>query len=158
MWYNIGVPRKYNQYERMKIMKRREYLETSTFHYYNANPKNKISGDCVIRAISTALNQDYVTTYRELFELSLKTGYIVNDKKNYSKYLKLKGWEKVSQPKKDDGTKYTGSEFCRNVALPSQRYIAHIGGHHIVAIIDAKINDTWNSTAGCIGNYWIKEI
>ena len=138
-------------------MKRKERPDTSTFHYYNANPKNKICGDCVIRAISTALNQDYVTTYKELFVLSLKTGYIVNDKKNYSKYLKLKGWKKMSQPKKYNGTKYTGKDFCWEEALLSQRYIAHIGGHHIVAIINSKVNDTWDSTDGCIGNYWVKE-
>lgn len=138
-------------------MKRKNDPDTSVFHYYNANPRNKLCGDCVIRAISTALEQDYVTTYKELFELSLKTGYIVNDKKNYSKYLKLKGWTKYKQPRKEDGTKYTGRDFCLENALYSQRYIAHIGGHHIVAIVKSKVNDTWDSTYGCIGNYWIKE-
>ena len=136
--------------------KENRYPDTTVFHYYNANPKNKISGDCVIRAISTALEQDYVTTYRELFELSIKTGYIVNDKKNYDKYLKLKGWTKYSQPTKSNGKKFTGKEFCREIALSSKRYIAHIGTHHIVAIVDNKVNDTWDSTGGCIGNYWVK--
>ena len=141
--------------KRRTIMKRKVIPDTHTFHYYNANPRNKLCGDCVIRAISTALEQDYVTTYKELFELSLKTGYIVNDKKNYSKYLKLKGWIKMEQPKKYNGTKYTGKDFCEDLALRNQRYVAHIGGHHIVAIVDAKVNDTWDSTNGCIGNYWV---
>ena len=32
----------------------------------NKNPANARVGDCVIRAISTALNQDWVKTYAEL--------------------------------------------------------------------------------------------
>lgn len=135
-------------------MRKNKYLETPTFHYFNANPKNKITDDCVIRAISTVLKQDYVVTYRELFEMSLKTGYMVNSKQNYAKYLKAKGWVKNNQPRKWDNTKYTGEEFCR---LVSKDCIAHIGGHHIVAIIGGRIYDTWDSSDGCIGNYWTKD-
>ena len=37
-------------------MKREDkFKDTATFHYYNANPKNRITGDCAFRAISTAL-------------------------------------------------------------------------------------------------------
>lgn len=37
-------------------MKRQEkYPETRTFHFHNANPKNRITGDCVTRALCTAL-------------------------------------------------------------------------------------------------------
>ena len=42
------------------------------------------------------------------------------------------------------------------MAISGVRYIAHIGGHHIIAIVDKKVNDTWDSTDGCIGNYWTK--
>ena len=33
------------------------------FIQINENPQNKLVGDCVIRAISTFLNQDWNTTY-----------------------------------------------------------------------------------------------
>lgn len=67
-----------------------------------------------------------------------------------------------SQPRQDDGKKFTGVDFCK--WLTENHYvgnvIANIGGHHMVAImpIDGKykVCDTWNSTKGCIGNYWIK--
>lgn len=141
-------------------MKRQDkYQNTRTFHWYNANPKSKLTADCVVRALSVALKQDYEQTYRELFELSLKTGYMLNDKKCYEKYLSNKGWLKMPQPKKCNNTKYTGKEFCENAqeytfTYPS-RMIAHIGGHHLVAIVEGKIWDTWNSTPWCIGNYWV---
>lgn len=85
-----------------------------------------------------------------------KTGYALNDVKGEAKYLESKGWVKHSQLRKPDGTKYTGKEFCKLVAEKNQRYIANIGGHHAVAIVGGKVNDIWDSTDGCIGNYWTK--
>ncbi|MGN1456942.1 MAG: hypothetical protein ACI4XP_03185 [Acutalibacteraceae bacterium] len=135
-------------------MKRQDkYPETSTFHYFNANPKNRITGDCTIRAICTALEIPYNQVVMEMAELQCKTGYC--DKKGIEKYLSIKGWVKHSQPRKSDNTKYTGKEFCE-IARNYENYIAMIGGHHIVAIINAKIYDIWDSTDGCIGNYWTK--
>lgn len=133
-----------------------KYPETKTFHYYNANPKNRVTGDCVFRAFTLALQQDYNATVMEMAELMCKTGYALNDTKGISKYLELKGWTKHPQPKKPNGTKYTGKEFCEKIAKKNVRYIANIGGHHTVAIVNGKVNDIWDSTDGCIGNYWTK--
>lgn len=134
-----------------------KYPETKTFHYYNANPKNRITGDCTFRAFTLAMNQDYNQTVMEMAELMCKTGYALNDSKGEAEYLKLKGWIKHPQPRKLDNTKYTGKEFCRLIADKNKRYIAHIGGHHVIAIVDGKVNDIWDSTEGTIGNYWTKE-
>lgn len=148
------------------MAKRQEkYPETRTFHYYNANPKNRITGDCVFRAFALAMEQDYNTTVMEMAELMCKTGYAMNDTKGEEKYLELKGWIKYPQPRKADGTKYTGKEWCKYLQEDiiwggngelSKRVIAHIGGNHTVAIIDGKVNDIWDSTDGCVGNYWVK--
>lgn len=137
------------------MRREQKYPNTSTFQFYNANPKNRAGGDCVVRAICTALNQSWEQTVRELTEVGIKHGYVLNDKKTYEKYLESKGWTKHKQPKKPDGTKYTGKEFCER-ARTYENYIAHIGGHHMVAIINAKVYDIWDSTDGCIGNYWTK--
>ena len=109
----------------------------------------------------------------ELAELQCKTGYDDGDAKLYDKYLQSKGCCKQKQPRKDDGTKYTGKEWCDWVSINEPhdcRYkdckaiIAHIGGHHVVCIKPAdgdgfnrrfKVYDIWDSTYGCIGNYWI---
>ena len=34
--------------------------------------------------------------------------------------------------------------------------VANIGGNHTVCIKNGKVHDTWDSTDGCIGNYWVK--
>ena len=86
---------------------------TDSFVYYNANPKNKKTSDCVIRAICTALSQSYEKTIKELTELWLETGYEMSEPKCFGKYLESKGWIKHKQPRKPDNTKYTGKEFVK---------------------------------------------
>lgn len=141
------------------MTRQEKYPDTETFHYHNANPHNRFTSDCVIRAIATATGKPWETVVRELTELGLKYGYVYDDEKCYSKYLEREGWTKYPQPRHADNTKYTGEEFCQARAkawIPQKPVIAHIGGHHIVAIIGAQVWDTWNSTHGCIGNYWTK--
>lgn len=148
-------------------MKRQDkYPDTSTFHYYNANPKNRMTDDCVIRAISTALEIPYNQVVMEMAELQCKTGYDISSNKGIENYLSIKGWVKHSQPRKSDNTKYTGKEFCQmlsqDILSVGQSIVANIGGHHIVCIKEYgvhgfhKVYDTWDSTDGCIGNYWTK--
>lgn len=134
--------------------RREKYPDTKTFKFYNANPKGKYTGDCVVRAICTALDKSYEEVYRELLELCLNTGYALASTENYAKYLELQGWSKNKQTRKNNNTKYTGKEFCKN---HKDTCIAHIGGNHIVCIKDGKVHDIWDSTDGCIGNYWTKK-
>ena len=145
------------------MTRQQKYPETSTFHYHNQNPHNRITTDCVIRAISTATEIPYNQVVMELAELQCKTGYDDGDHKLYDLYLKEKGWIKRKQPRKLDNTKFTGKEFCEalqedyDYALGrTKRIVAHIGGNHVVAIVDAQVWDIWDSTGGCIGNYWEK--
>ena len=143
------------------MTRQEKYPDTSTFHFFNANPRNRITTDCVIRAISTATEIPYERVVMEMAELQCKTGYDDGDSKLIDLYLKSKGWRKHPQPRKGDGTKYTGSEFCQAVREYPMDYpdriIANIGGHHTVAIIFGRVYDTWDSTDGCIGNYWTEK-
>lgn len=133
--------------------RKQKYPDTDTFKYYNANPKGRITTDCVVRAICTALNEPYKYVLMEMIELSIETGYEYTDKKCIDKYLQLKGWVKMKQPRKSNNTKYTGEEFCKII---KETCVANIGGHHIVCIKGGKVYDIWDSTDGCIGNYWVK--
>ena len=157
-----------NKNERLK----NKYPDTDTFHFYNANSKGKITPDCSIRAISTVLEQSYEQTLREMVDLTIKTGYFINENKCINKYMQSKGFTLCKQPRKEDNTKYTGQEFCRTLMHPIysedlklthkdfeiNRILANIGGHHIVAIMSGQIWDTWNSTSGSIGKVWVKTI
>lgn len=141
-----------------------KYPETKTFHYYNANPKNRITGDCVTRALCTALDIPYNKCVMEQAEVQCKTGYDNATAQGIDYYLKEKGWVKCPQPRKADGTKYTGKEWCKelnhSIWFVGKSIVANIGGHHTVCIKEVdgkfKVHDHWDSTDGCIGNYWIK--
>lgn len=142
-----------------------KYPDTATYHYYNANPKNRITGDCVVRALTVALEKPYDEILMELVDIQLTQGYSATSKEAYSRLLANHGWEKQKQPRKIDNTKYTGKEFCEaqqnktefvdNIIF-SDRIFAHVGGNHVAAIINGKVWDIWNSTGDCIGNYWVK--
>ena len=94
-------------------MNRQEkYSNTETFYYYNRNPKNRLTTDCVIRAISTALEIPYEKVLREMAEVQIDTGYDMSSPKCIDLYLKKKGWIKCAQPRKHNGKKFTGKEFC----------------------------------------------
>lgn len=154
----------------MNEKRQKKYPDTDYFHFHNANPKGRMTSDCVIRAITTVLNQPYDQTLREMTEMTIKTGYMLNENKGIESYMKSKGWTKCKQPKKYDGTKYTGREFCRTLVHPTyseelqltdksfemNRVLANIGGHHTVAIMSGQIWDTWNSADGSIGIVWVK--
>ena len=153
-------------------MKRTDkYPETSTFIYYNANPKNRITGDCWLRAICTALDKDYNQVLQEMVQIQLNTGYEMSSDKAVDIYLTSKGWVKFRQPRKDDNTKYTVGEFCTYLSancVADTNIVCNVSGHHMVAIKPShhgdginnrfKAYDIWDCTDRCIGNYWTKKV
>lgn len=123
------------------------------FENYNANPRNKKTGDCVIRAISTALNETWAETYKELFEIGFKKGTLPNERATYKAYLKKKGYEMEKQPRKANGTKYTIKEFFEQEADTKSTYIIHVR-RHLTCIKKGVLLDTWNCGAYTMRNYW----
>lgn len=146
-----------------------KYPDTDTFHFYNANPKGRITGDCAIRAIATATGIPYNDVVIGLAKIHCETGYEPTMGKGLDAYMKSIGWVKHPQPRKPDGTKFTGAQFCHelwNIASWDS-VLVNIGGHHMACIKEIecpndhikyrfKVHDIWNSTGRCIGNYWTK--
>lgn len=139
-----------------------KYMDTRTFHFENVNPKSKKTGDCVIRAIAKATGDTWDDTLDRLVYWMHKTRFDMSDPRCFNKYLTEKGFTMQRQPRKSDGRKYTGAQFCDYLNKSGKNVIvvANIGGHHTVAITrienEYKVCDSWNSTDGCIGNYWVK--
>jgi len=151
----------------------RQIPETATFHYFNANPKNRICADCVYRAVSEAAGVSYVNVVTDAALIHLDTGYIPTDKRGTELLLKRYGFGKYKQPRKADNTKYTGAELCRaltacvdDIGLDSLRYISgiviNIGGHHATCIKwhdgQFKVFDIWDSSSGSVGNMYMDDL
>lgn len=117
---------------------------------YNANPIHKHVGDCTVRAISTALNQNWETTYIGL----IVEGFVMCDMPSanhvWGMYLKNKGFTRhiISNVCPDC---YTVSDFCRD--NPYGTFILAISGH-VVAVIDGDYYDTWDSGNEIPIYYW----
>lgn len=112
------------------------------YSYYNANPYKIRVGDCVIRAISKALNQPWEDTYIDLTIQGYLMGDLLSSNAVWGAYLKSKGFTRdiVSN---DCSECYTIEDFCNE--HPKGTYI--IGtGTHAVCVIDSTIFDTWNSS------------
>lgn len=124
------------------------------FVKYNNNPKQKITTDCVIRAISFATDKTWEDVYRDLVELGIGNGLMVNDRKNWKTYLKKLGYNMEKMPKTLDNKRYTVEQFADEIAHKGWTYIVKIT-NHITVIKDKKLYDIWNCKNKCVGNYWI---
>lgn len=113
------------------------------YSYFNPNPvKNKRVGDCVVRAISKALDMSWEDVYIELTIQGYLNGDWGSSNAVWGAYLKSKGFTRdiVSD---DCPECYTIEDFCNE--YPQGTYI--IGtGTHAVCVIDSVIYDTWNSS------------
>ena len=112
------------------------------YSYYNANPYKIRVGDCVIRAISKALNQPWEDTYIDLTIQGYLMGDLLSSNAVWGAYLKSKGFTRdiISN---DCPECYTIEDFCNE--HPKGTYI--IGtGTHAVCVEDGCVFDTWNSS------------
>lgn len=111
------------------------------FVFLNENRDQKLVGDCVVRAISTLLSQDWNTTYLGL----VMQGYISADMPSsdnvWNDYLIHKGYERVIIPSVCPNC-MTVREFSNS--YKDGRYLLFVGGH-VVACIDGSYYDTWDS-------------
>lgn len=112
------------------------------YSYYNANPYKIRVGDCVIRAISKALNQSWQDTYIDLTIQGYLMGDLLSSNAVWGAYLKSKGFTRdiVSN---DCPECYTIEDFCNE--HPKGTFI--IGtGTHCVTVENGCVFDTWNSS------------
>lgn len=110
------------------------------FEYCNLNPHGLRVGDCVIRAISKALNQPWETSYLELSIQGYLMGDLLAANSVWGEYLKRKGFarEMISS---DCPNCYCINDFVDE--HPVGTYIVGTGTH-ATAIIDGTIYDIWN--------------
>ena len=117
---------------------------------YNANPANKHTPDCVIRAISVALNRSWLEVSDGLYELAREQFSVSIADDIWGRYLYYHGFEPFLLPEACS-TCVTIREFCR--LYPKGVYI--IGtGNHAVAVVDGDYYDTWDSGSEIPSFFW----
>lgn len=119
-----------------------------SYVYFNNNPKGKNVGDCVIRAISCAMNIPWTRAYMDLANAGLEMADMPNSNCVWGKFLRRNGFRKYN-------TDCTVDEFARE--NPYGTYVLSTG-NHVVACIDGKYYDAWDSGNEDIDSYWRKEL
>lgn len=122
------------------------------FKRFNKNPKEwKHEGDCVVRAISTAMNVSWDYTYMKLCYLGRKKCMMPNSKKLYEAYLKSNGWEKHKMPRHIDGKRYTVEELVNE---NKDKTLIISMANHLSCSMKGVLIDTWDCRNKSVGNYW----
>ena len=125
------------------------------FIRYNCNPLELEVGDCVIRAISTALNFNWFMVHDELSHLSRKMADMPSSNRVWKEYLRSLGLvesvvdtecpncitvDKFAR-RNNEGTYIVSTcEFTKTNDIV-------VTGTHLVAVKDGDYYDTWDSGA-----------
>ena len=108
---------------------------------YNPNPINRKTDDCVIRALTKALNKTWEETYIDLCLKGLEMCDWGNSNLVWDNYIRGQGFARETLPDKCPEC-YTVIDFCND--NPEGTYILGTGTH-AVCVIDGSYYDTWDS-------------
>ena len=117
---------------------------------YNANPYNNRTGDCVVRALSVALDETWEKIYTDLFYQGLKLKGMSSTNAVWGAYLRSKGFEREVIPNTCPDC-YTVSAFAED--HPVGRYLLKTH-EHVVAVVDGNYYDTFDSGLEVPIYYW----
>lgn len=123
------------------------------FINHNANPKKKRVGDCVVRAISTVMDREWVDVYAEITLQGLSMYDMPSSNAVWGAYLLRNGFKRRIIPDNCPDC-YSVRDFCND--YPQGKYILCTGEHAIAAISGDYI-DTWDSGDETVVYYFVKE-
>lgn len=118
------------------------------FVYYNANLNNEKIGDCVIRAISLALDLDYDVVVKLLLKNSKYFNCDLLVKDCYGKLLEDMGFKCY------DGRGYTVKEIAED--FYNKKLLLRIE-NHLTASLYGDIYDLWNTSYEPVDVFWVIE-
>lgn len=122
--------------------------------FYNPNPKNQRVGDCVIRAIGKATDQNWVDAYISLCSEGLIFKDLPSSNYVWGMYLKKNGYEEYMVSSVCPQCT-TVSEFAKT--HPKGRYVLACQ-NHVVCVDSGNWYDTWDSSDEVVLYYYKKEI
>lgn len=113
--------------------------------YYN----NSKSGDCAIRALAIGTHTDYRAVWEELCDMSKQSGYFMNEKPVWSRYLRERGFTEHKLPKPWQSV---DRHHFKNAIV----YVRVGYGTHLTTVVNGVLNDTWDCRDRLAYSYWTK--
>lgn len=120
---------------------------------YNPNPRRKLVGDCVIRAISKTMNRDWEDVYLDI----VMKGFLMHDMPSsndvWGTYLAENGFRRMVIPDTCPDC-YTVEQFVTD----NPKLVGILAtGTHVIAVDSGNYFDTWDSGQEIPIYYWRKE-
>ena len=126
------------------------------FIKYNANPKDRDIGDCVIRALSKATGKSWDEVYDELYIIGKKKKRMMNDSKVYKEFLKIYNFTSSSARRDEYGKMISVEEFSKRVDADTMYIIST--RKHLTVVFNGDIYDTWDTGSQRAGKFYFKRI
>lgn len=123
------------------------------YQYFQNNPSGKVIGDCVVRAVSLATDENWQKTY---IGLALQ-GFLMSDLPNsdsvWGTYLKNNGFVRHTIDNSEPDC-YTIGDFAAD--HPKGVYVLGTGTH-AVTVIQGTVWDAWDSSNECPIFYYSRD-
>lgn len=117
---------------------------------YNPNPNGSRVGDCVVRALSKALNKEWKDTYIDLCLEGLRLCDMPSANHVWGSYLRDNGYERHILPNECPDC-YTVKDFCDE--YNQGIYILALNGH-VICVMDGDYYDSWDSGNEVLIYFW----
>lgn len=125
-------------------------MDKVMFKEFNAHPKGIKTTDCVVRAISTALNKDYMECRRELNQKKREWNF-TSYKDTEFLYKYFEGKPRLILKAIKGQPRIKGSDFT--VLHPKGTFILKMSGH-VAVCKDGIILDIWDCTYRSVYTAW----
>ena len=123
------------------------------YKFYNANPDGKLVDDCVIRALTLALDMDWDSVAVQLCLYQLKMHDMPNSNALWDKLLKDHGFNRYIVPDTCPDC-YTAEDFCDD--NPDGTFVLGFDTH-VAAVVDGVIYDLWDSSKEVPSMVWYEK-
>lgn len=120
---------------------------------YNPNPAGRNTGDCVIRAISKAMDLSWDDAFFAIMSQAFMMKDMPSSNAVWGNYLRSNGFKRRVIPDYCPDC-YTIKDFCDDHF--SGTYIVATGSH-VVCCQDGDAYDSWNSLMEVAVFYWEKD-
>lgn len=120
------------------------------FRHSNPNPSQKLVGDCVIRALSIALDESWDNIFLQLMVTAYEMKDMPSSNNVWAYFLHNRGFKRNVIPDICPDC-VTIRDFATN--SPKGTYILGTGTH-VVAVVDGDYYDTWDSGNEIPIFYW----
>lgn len=127
---------------------------TQIYREYNANPKKRKTSDCVIRALTVALNKKYEIVARDLFNISHELVTTQTATETYTHYLdKYYTLDKIYVMHLVNGKRkrLTVRDICQK--FKKGTFVVTVA-NHLVAVKDGQFYDTFDCSNKSAYKIW----